>query len=107
MSNEYIFFTIVVIAAVTFFLRAVPFVLFGKGKVPQAVVYLGKVTPPAVMAMLVVYCLKDAAFLYWPFALPEILAGVTVVLLYIYKRNNLLAISGGTALYMVLVQLVF
>ena len=107
MGNSYIIYTILIISAVTFCIRAVPFVLFDNGKVPPVMLYLGKATPAAIMAMLVVYCLKDASFWQWPFALPEILASAAVFVLYKLKRNNLLAITGGTALYMVLVQVVF
>lgn len=63
--------------------------------------------PPAAMAMLVVYCLKGISFAAWPFGLPELLAGAAVVLLHLYKRNTLISILGGTALYMFLVQMVF
>ena len=92
----------------TFSTRAIPFILFPDGKeLPKTVQYLGKVLPPAVIGMLVVYCFKNVAPLSAPFALPEIIAGVTVVLLHIWKRNNLLSIGVGTVLYMTLVQTIF
>lgn len=48
---------IAVAAIVTLFIRAIPFVLFGgKREVPATVIYLGKVLPPAIMVILVVYC---------------------------------------------------
>ena len=50
---------IAVAAIVTLFIRAIPFVLFGgKREVPATVTYLGKVLPPAIMVILVVYCVK-------------------------------------------------
>lgn len=69
--------------------------------------YLGKVLPPAVIGMLVVYCFKSMRLTAFPFGLPELIAGAVVVLLHIWKRNNLLSIGVGTVLYMVLVQTVF
>ena len=45
--------------------------------------------------------------LYGRYALPELLACAAVVLLHIWKRNTLLSIAGGTALYMLLVQVIF
>ena len=39
--------------------------------------------------------------------LPELLAGAAVVGLHLWKKNTLLSIAVGTALYMVLVQAVF
>mgnify|MGYP000312818654 CR=1 FL=1 len=99
---------ILVVAAVTLVTRALPFLLFrNPERTPRAVVYLGKVLPPATMAMLVVYCLKGVSVTAWPFGLPELIAVAAVVLLHLWKRNNLLSICGGTVLYMVLIQVVF
>ena len=38
---------------------------------------------------------------------PSALAGLTAVLLHLWKGNDLLSIFGATGLYMVLVQVVF
>lgn len=99
---------IVLVALTTLATRAIPFVLFPEGKkIPKAVEYLGKVLPPAVIGMLVVYCFKSVSIIENPFGLPELIAGMVVVLLHIWKRNNFLSIGVGTILYMVLVQTVF
>ena len=108
MDNTYLFLTIVIISAVTAALRFLPFVVFSGGKkTPRIVLYLGKVLPFAIMAMLVVYCLKSVSLLSYPFGLPELIGAIIVVLLHIWKRNSLLSIAGGTVCYMLLVQLVF
>ena len=60
-----------------------------------------------IIGMLVVYCLKDVHFLSAPFGLPEIIGIVTTIVLHVWKRQMLLSIGGGTAVYMVLVQTVF
>ena len=99
---------IVLVALVTLATRAIPFILFPEGKkIPKAVEYLSKVLPPAVIGMLVVYCFKSVNVLSSPFGLPELIAGLTVVVLHIWKRNNLLSIGAGTIIYMILVQTVF
>ena len=99
---------IALVALTTFATRAIPFILFPAGKeIPRTVQYLGKVLPAAVIGMLVVYCFKSVNPLSFPFGLPELIAGAVVVLLHIWKRNNLLSIGTGTVLYMVLVQYVF
>ena len=99
---------ILVMAFVTAALRFLPFVIFSKGrKVPAVVAYLGRVLPYAVMAMLVVYCLKGISFVKMPFGLSELISVVLVVVLHVWKRNTLLSIVGGTVCYMVLVQMVF
>ena len=118
--------SIAVMAVVTFLVRALPFLLFDrKGSPPKLVLYLGRVLPPAVIAMLIIYCLRSPTvavspeltaglpgilapiasfFVGWA---PQLIAGAVVVLLHAWKKNNLLSIFGGTILYMVLVQVVF
>lgn len=99
---------IAVIAAVTFLLRVTPFVLFPGGKTPpKFVTYLGQVLPYAMIAMLIVYCLKDASFAAAPYGLPELLAIGVVAVLHLWKRNTMLSISVGTVVYMILIQKVF
>ena len=88
--------------------RWLPFLLFPEKKeLPQVVLYLGKVLPAAMMGLLVVYCLTHVTWLSAPRGAPEVLAILTVVLLHRWKENVLLSIGGGTALYMLLVQVVF
>lgn len=99
---------VAVIAAVTIFLRFIPFLVFGgKRKTPEIITYLGKVLPYAIMGMLVVFCLKGVTPLEYPHGIPELIACSVVVGLHVWKRNTLLSIIGGTACYMVLIQLVF
>ncbi len=99
---------ILAVAVTTFATRAVPFLIFPKGKpIPKTIEYLGKVLTPAVIGMLVVYCLKDTPVLAAPHGIPELIAVLTVVILHVWKRNNLLSIGAGTVLYMFLVQVVF
>ena len=99
---------VAVIAAVTMALRFLPFIIFGGGRpTPRYIIYLARVLPCAIMAMLVVYCLRGADPLGPTHALPELLAGAAVVGLQWWRRNTLLSIAAGTVFYMVLVQLVF
>ncbi len=97
---------VAVMAAVTMLLRFLPFMVF-KGKTPRYISYLGQVLPPAMIGMLVIYCLKDVQTQTAPFGVPELMAGFAVVLLQLWKRNSLLSILAGTVIYMLLVQLVF
>ena len=99
---------ILVMAAITALLRFLPFLVFPGGrKRPQIITYLGTVLPYSVMAMLVIYCLKNVSVLAVPFGLPEFIAVAAVIVLHVWKRNNLLSIGVGTALYMFLIQVVF
>ncbi len=97
---------VAVMSAVTILLRSLPFLLFRK-KVPPYITCLGKALPPAIIGMLVVYCLKDTKLLSSPFGAPELIAAVLVIVLQGWKRNTLLSILGGTAAYMLLIQTVF
>ena len=97
---------ILVMAGVTALLRFLPFLVFRR-HTPPYIAYLGKVLPPALSGMLVIYCFKDVSFAAAPFGLPELIAAVCVVALHVWKRNSLISILGGTGIYMLLVQLVF
>ena len=108
-STEYLLLLTAVTAGVTFLLRALPFLFFGTGKRPPAqVLSIGKVLSPAAIAMLVVYCFAEYVEKRPPadhmFGLAEIAAAVAVVALQLWKRNPLLSILAGTAVYMTLVQ---
>ena len=99
---------ILAVAATTFATRVVPFLIFPKGKeIPPIIQYLGKVLTPAVIGMLVVYCLKNTTILQAPHGIPEAIAVAVTALLHVWKRNNLLSIGCGTVLYMVLIQMIF
>ena len=97
---------VAVMSAVTILLRAAPFLVFKK-KTPAYITYLGQVLPAAIIGMLVIYCLKDVRPLSAPFGAPELISGALVVALQAWKRNVLLSILVGTAVYMLLTQLVF
>lgn len=108
MNNMSTLTMILVIALVTATLRFLPFLIFSGGrKVPRFVSYLGRVLPYSIMAMLVVYCLKEISLIKAPFGLPELISVVLVAVLHVWKRNTLLSIVGGTVCYMVLIQVVF
>lgn len=97
---------IAVMSAVTILLRFLPFLIFRKDP-PKYISYLGKVLPPAIIGMLVIYCLKDMTPWVHPFGIPELIAAACVVGTQLWKRNTLISILTGTAVYMLLVQLVF
>lgn len=100
--------TIAAVALGTMLTRFLPFLVFPAGKqTPRYVQYIGKVLPPAVFSLLVVYCLKNVNLLVAPHGLPEAIAILAVVALHLWKRQMLLSIAGGTVCYMLLVQMVF
>lgn len=103
--------SLIIIAAVaitTFATRAASFLVFPKDReIPPTVKYIGTILPPAVIGMLVVYCLRSTQVFAYPYGVPELIACLTVIGLHAWKRNVLLSVGAGTILYMVLVQMVF
>lgn len=104
--------------AATVISRFLPFWIFrGERRTPPFVEFLGRTLPYATIGLLVVYCLKAPVFSLkerlaaggGPAAegIPELIAVLTVVFLHRWKKNSLLSIGLGTAVYMVLVQMVF
>ena len=99
---------ILVMGAATLATRIVPVLIFGRGeKVPDIILYLGKVVPYTAMGLLIVYCLKDVSVLRGSHALPEVIALAVVSGSYLWKRNTILSVVLGTVLYMLLIQFVF
>ena len=93
-----------VIAVVTWVLRAFPFLLFGNRPLPKVIRYLGKALPPAIMTVLVIYCLRDISFSQSPFGIPELAACALVVILQVVRKNMYLSIIAGTVCYMILIR---
>ena len=108
MVNAHTFYAIAVMAIITALLRFLPFLIFkGKASTPAIVEKLGRLLPSAVIAMLVVYCMKDVHFSGAAGYLPALIASLLVGVLHIWKRNTLLSVISGTVCYMLLVQFVF
>jgi len=96
---------LVMAGVLSYLLRAVPFLLFGRGREPPPVVrYLGRVLAPAVVAILVVYCfvgyVKDGCLATTLHGGAELAAAALAVLLHLWWRNPLISIAAATALYM-------
>ncbi len=88
--------------------RFLPFLVFSSRKpTPPLVQYLGKALPSAIFGMLVIYCLKDVSFVSGSRGIPELIAIAATAALHLWKRQMLLSIAGGTACYMLLLNLFF
>lgn len=107
VSMGYSILIIVICALCTQLERALPFLVFGRKRVPAVVRYLGRILPMAVMATLVVYCLRSVTFTAAENYAPQLIAVAVTAGLHLLWRNSLLSIFGGTACYMLLVQLAF
>ncbi len=108
MTDKHFWLSVAIMAVGTALLRFLPFTIFnGNRKTPPIIEKLGRTLPYAVMAMLVVYCLRNVSFDAVSGFLPQLIACVVTGALYVWKRNTLLSIIAGTACYMALIQLVF
>ena len=99
---------IIIVALVTGFVRAVPYLLFGRKKeLPTTVQYLGTVLPASIMIILVLYCIRNINFSSFPYGLAEITSIAIVITAQVTKKNTFLSIFLGTASYMILIRTVF
>lgn len=102
----------------TMLTRFVPFLLFRPRKpTPKYIVYLGKVLPASVFALLVVYCLRNAVtmslfrpplsfiFSFSPDAVPQLAGVIATLAVHFWRRNLMLSTAVGTACYMVMVRI--
>jgi len=103
MNSDKSVLIIIIMSIVTIALRLLPFVVFSSKKTPKLIAHLSKVLPSAVMAMLVIYCLKDINFTAASGFLPQLIASTVVVLSYLWKKNSLLSIVLGTTVFMILI----
>ena len=106
MGDKYIIMVIAVMSIVTILLRFLPFIIFDHGEqLPKWISYLGKALPPAIMSMLLVYCLRNVDIVQGNHGLPELMCVGVAMLLHNWKRNTLLSIGVSTLLYMIVIHI--
>ena len=99
---------VAMVALATQITRWTPFLLFsGDKKLPKVVEDLGRLLPPAMMGLLVVYSLRSTDLLGGSHGIPEALGMGLTALLHLWRRQMLLSMAGGTLFYMFLVQYIF
>ena len=105
MNTVQFFLAVLVSFICTFFLRALPFLAFsGEREMPAWMEKLSHALPPAIMAVLVVYCLKSVPDEWYPGGLCQLLGVAATALVHKWKHNTFLSIILGTAVYMVLIR---
>lgn len=107
LSTSQLIITVLVASAVTFSTRLIPFAVFGKREVPKIVKYLGNIMPPAIIGVLIVYCIKDGYTFDMKILAPQLIAIALTVIVHLWKRNILFSISVGTISYMLLIHYIF
>lgn len=100
--SVYLVLAIIIMTAVTFALRALPFLIFKSSPILD---YFGKFMPAGIMALLVVYSLLNVEFTQTPYGTPAIVAVISVVIVHHLWRKPLLSIVGGTMVHILLLQI--
>lgn len=106
LSSFQAFLASIAMALVILFCRALPFLFFSGKTTPKFLSFVETYMPALAMAVL---ALAPYASLRWseaPHGIPEVVAGIVVLSLHLWKRNPLLSILGGTGLYMVLSKMI-
>ena len=99
--------TILVVILGTVATRFTPYLVFSETRpIPPVIKYLGKVLAPAVFGLLVVYCLRNVSVTGGSHGVPELVSRLVVTGLYVWKRDMLVPMAGGTLCYMVLIHLI-
>lgn len=104
MESSYLLTAILVMAAVNYLTRALPFLFYRGGSLPAPVRFLGRYFPPVIMTILIFYSLKDTDFQSAPYGAAELSGVALTVALHLLLNNYLLSIFGATLFYMGWVQ---
>lgn len=101
-----VLFVILISAMITFGLRLLPFLIFRNyDDLPDMIKRLGEILPSAIMAILIVYCLKDVGNDFIADGIWRLADVLIVVASYKWKHNTLLSILFGTVSYMLLLHI--
>ena len=106
ITNSQAIILIAVATIATFLTRSLPFIFLNKHRSNKYIVYLGKVLPFSIIGLLMIYSVKEINFMVMPFALPEIIAIAATALIHRLFRNNLISIGLGTAIYLIIVNII-
>lgn len=104
-STGYILAALLIIFAITFALRGLPFLILDRLRESRAVLYLGAHLPVGIMLILVVYTLQDTRFDVAPYGAAELGALAFTAGLHLWRRSALLSILLGTLAYVGLLTL--
>ena len=92
------------IGLIIFSERLFPFVVFSKKKPGRLFYIFERYIPPVVMLGLLIYSIRGTRFSSIILWLPQIAALLFTISTYLWKKNSLVSIFGGTAVYMILLR---
>lgn len=101
----YILAAVLVSAAITWTVRALPFLFIGQLRESELLPHLGAVMPVGIMTILVFYTLRDTEMAASP-ATAAVLAGLAVTaLLHLWRRNAILSVLAGTTVHVLIMSI--
>lgn len=107
MSFKMIWIYIGAATVVTFLLRLFPLVFYKHlTHIPPLFQRLTDVLPLSIMAILIVYCLRSGFKAPIQSGIPLLLGTAVTVAIHLLKRNTMLSIICGTAVYMIALHLI-
>ena len=92
------------IGLIVFCERLFPFAVFSKRKPGKLIHIFERYIPPIVMLGLLIYNLRDVRFSSLAQWIPQIAAITFTIVTYLWKKNSLVSIFGGTIIYMILIR---
>ena len=92
------------IGLIVFGERLFPFAVFSKRKPGKLIRIFERYIPPLVMIGLLIYSLRDVRFANLEQWVPQISAITFTIVTYLWKKNSLVSIFGGTIIYMILIR---
>ncbi|MFC5138073.1 branched-chain amino acid transporter permease [Actinomycetospora rhizophila] len=98
-STSYLVAVVAVGAGITVALRAAPFAVMRTLRRSPLMAYLGRHLPAGVMLVLVVYLLRDLPVDRPLLALRELVPVAATAAVHLWRRNALLSMAAGTAVY--------
>lgn len=103
---NYIIAIIAVTTAITFSLRAAPFVFLSKVRDSETLAYLGAAMPAGVMLILVIFTLQDVTFASADSWMPPAAGVLTTLGVHLAFRKVLVSLLAGTGMFALVLALV-
>ena len=92
------------IGLIVFAERLFPFAIFSKRQPGKLIHIFERFIPPVVMIALLIYSLRDVRFSTFAQWVPQLSAITFTIATYLWKKNSLISIFGGTIIYMILIR---
>ena len=91
----------------TMLTRFIPFIVFRPGKpTPKYILYLGKVLPASVFALLVMYCLRHISFInIKEDTIAQLIGVFFTIAVHAWRKSIMWSLAAGTICYMILIRI--